>query len=94
VGASQAPAGLSHLLYEKCFMLAGGLELIAKAGEEDIEFFLILVGEDGERSGQSVLGGVPRGGGFAFRRFRAGGQGGVVLVGCDLRDRSRVFLPA
>ena len=53
-------------------MRAEGFELIAKTGEEDVELFLILVWEDGEGSGESVLGGVPRGGGFAFRGFRPG----------------------
>jgi hypothetical protein len=41
------------------------MELIAKAGKEDIELFLVLVREDGEGSGEPVLGGVPRGGGCA-----------------------------
>ena len=72
------------MLDEKGFMLVGGLELIAKAGEEDVELFLVFVGQDSEGAGESVFGGVPRGGGFAFRGFRAGGQGGVVLVGGDL----------
>ena len=69
---------------QEAFVLADGFELIAKAGDEGVELVLVLVGEDREGSRESVLGGVPRGGGFAFRGFRAGGQGGVVLVGGDL----------
>jgi len=46
---------LGHLLDQKRLVLVRGLELIAKAGEEDVELFLVLVREDGECSGESVL---------------------------------------
>jgi hypothetical protein len=36
---------------EEAFVIAGGFELIAKAGEEDVELVLVLVGEDGESRG-------------------------------------------
>ncbi len=41
------------------FVLGGGVGFVAKAGDQDVEFVLVLVGEDGECSGQSVLGAVP-----------------------------------
>jgi hypothetical protein len=94
LGAREVPAGLGHLLDQERFVLVGGFEVIAKAGEEDIELFLILVGEDGEGSGESVLGGVPRGGGFALLGFRPGREGRVLLIGCDLSYCSHVIVPA
>jgi hypothetical protein len=63
-GAAQAPAGLGHLLDQEGLVLVGGMELIAEAGEEDVEFVLVLVREDGEGSGEPVPGGVPSGCGF------------------------------
>jgi hypothetical protein len=85
---------LSHLLDQKNLVLIGRIELIAKTGEEDVEFILVLVGEDGEGSGEPVFGGVARGGGFAFGSFRSGRERCVVLVGGDLGCGSHVFLPA
>ncbi len=78
------PARLRHLLQKKRLVLANWPELLAQTGEHRIEFFLFFVRQDSESSGESMPGSVARGGGFALRRFRAGGELGITLISGDL----------
>ena len=80
-GAGEGPTGLGHLFDEEVLVGGGGLELGAVLIEEGVEFGRILVGEDGERAGESVLARVlgdrcfSRGGAWSGALFR------VLLIG-------------
>jgi hypothetical protein len=54
--AAEAPAGVGHLFDQERLVLVGGLELVAEAGEEDVEFFLVLMAEDLVGGGQAGFG--------------------------------------
>lgn len=90
--ALNAPAGLDHLIHEKRLVLAGGNEVGGQALGEAVEVGLVLVGEDGEGGGESVLRAVMAGGGFAWFGTRAGAELGVFLIGCGLRGRCHVAI--
>ena len=78
--ADEFPAGLNHLVDEKAFVLTFRVELGAEAGGEGVEVLDGLMGEDGEVAAETVTGRILTGGGFTFRRDRAGGLGGILPV--------------
>ena len=90
--ALEAPGVHNDLVEQESFGGPDGLIFGFEGGEEIVELFFALAGENGVFGGEAVGEGVVADGGASFRRLRAGAFLGVAAVGVELLDRDHVSL--